>query len=229
MPLLRAEFVHRRPRLESVLKHDVSQVLYLPFDRDDGSYARDRSGYVNHGTIYGATRVAGKIGAGLSFDGVDDYVNVSDSDSLDLTTAITLSLWINPNSSAVWKRILDKESAAVPDVYMLCFADSAGKLRARIAGGALDSIGSVPFGSWSHVAVTFDYDADHIIRLYINGVEDNSLDWPSLMQTNVQDLLIGQYTGGSGYNFDGLKDEVRIFNRALSAAEIQRVMNMRGI
>uniref|UniRef100_A0A6M3XVL4 Putative baseplate wedge initiator n=1 Tax=viral metagenome TaxID=1070528 RepID=A0A6M3XVL4_9ZZZZ len=197
---------------------------------DEGSgHPKDFSSYKNHGTNYGASWVDGKYGKALSFDGVDDYVNVSDSDSLDLTTAITLSLWINPNSSAVWKRILDKESAAVPHVYMLCFADSAGKLRARIAGGALDSIGSVPFGSWSHVAVTFDYDADHIIRLYINGVEDNSLDWPSLMQTNVQDLLIGQYTGGSGYNFDGLKDEVRIFNRALSQAEIQRIMNMRGI
>jgi len=74
MPLYRAELLAKKPLRYAALIHDVSQVLYLPFDWDDGSKARDRSGCNNHGTIYGATLTAGKIGMGRKFDGIDDYI-----------------------------------------------------------------------------------------------------------------------------------------------------------
>jgi len=86
MPLYRAELLAKKPLWHGALIHDVSQVLHLPFDYDDGSYARDRSGAHNHGIIYGATLATGKIGMSRSFDGVDDYVDCGDIDEAEGVT-----------------------------------------------------------------------------------------------------------------------------------------------
>jgi len=94
MPLYRAELLAKKPLRYAALIHDVSQVLYLPFDYDDGSYARDRSGYGNHGVIYGAALTAGKIGLARSFDGTDDYVEVAHDPSINPTKELTIAAWV---------------------------------------------------------------------------------------------------------------------------------------
>jgi len=87
---------------------DQSCILYLPLDEGAGGTAYDKSGYDNNGTIYGATWMDGKYGKALSFDGVDDYVEVADSASLDITR-ITVCLWIKFNDlDRLWQRIIEK-------------------------------------------------------------------------------------------------------------------------
>jgi hypothetical protein len=74
-------------------------VLVMHFDEGSGTIAKDDSGYGNDGTIYGAKWVDGKYGKALSFDGVDDYLEVPDSDILDSGTSdFSISLWYKANS-----------------------------------------------------------------------------------------------------------------------------------
>src|SRR5688572_9579321 len=77
-------------------------VAAYAFDEGTGSAAADASGTGNNGTLAGPTWVAGKNGGGLSFDGVNDWVTVADANSLDLTTAMTLSAWVRPTALANW-------------------------------------------------------------------------------------------------------------------------------
>jgi len=133
MPLYRAELLAKKPLRYAALIHDVSQVLYLPFDYDDGSYARDRSGYNNTGTIYGTTRVAGKIGGALDFDGVDDYVEVADNPSLR-PASITMTAWVKTTSTADM-RVLAKTKPYLVYWYGYELAVVDGKLRAGLGKG----------------------------------------------------------------------------------------------
>jgi hypothetical protein len=93
---------------------------------------------------------------------------------------------------------------------------------------ALEGSSSIPIGTWVHVATTYA-SSDGIVRLYFNGVEDASLEvGPGrLIDSSLTDLLIGAVFTGGGVleNFAGLIDEVTIYNRALSAAEIQAIFN----
>ena len=83
------------------------------FDEASGTTATDASGTGNAGTIAGATRMAaGRAGAALQFDGVDDMVTVADAASLDLTTGMTMEAWVNPTSVAGWRTVILKERRA---------------------------------------------------------------------------------------------------------------------
>jgi len=251
MPLYRAEIIRRKKPLIGPQLHDVSQVLYLPFDLDDGLYARDRSGYSNHGSLYPVadppTRVAGRRGAyALGFDGVEDYVEVADDPSLnfDLPESFSLEAWFKLSSlpTTAWYAILSKygagQGAGYDDLYAL-YIDTDGKIRFSVR----DSAGNNPIvtgstltiDTWYHVVGVRDTEKDEI-RLYLNGV----LDATPVTDTTVDDirhprpLLAGNqehYIAGEppALPFHGVIDEVRIYNRALRLAEIKRLMNLRGV
>jgi len=72
-------------------------VGYWNFDQGSGTTASDSSGYNNHGTIYGASWTSGKVGGALSFDGLDDYVDCGNSETLDPTQEATVEAWVNFN------------------------------------------------------------------------------------------------------------------------------------
>ena len=84
-------------------------VLWLDFNK---CQAIDLSGNGNNGTIYGAQCVEGRSGKALSFDGVDDYVEVNDSESLDITNGITILAWINANSFPKEACMINKDTSS---------------------------------------------------------------------------------------------------------------------
>src|SRR4029079_17920064 len=90
-------------------------VLALAFDEASGTVALDSSASRLNGTIRQATRTAGKIGGALRFDGVDDWVTVTDTTAspLDLSAGMTLEAWVNPTNMSGWECILMKERGVV--------------------------------------------------------------------------------------------------------------------
>jgi len=229
MPLFRAEHVHKRRLFRPVLIHDLNQTLYLPFDHDDGVYARDRSGYNNHGTIYGATQVSGKIADALSFDGVDDYVEIPDSVSLsdyENTDELTVLGWWRLNTiPPAWTALISKPGPSGAGFNLHYTAEETFYLWLALEGTRtliLTHLYPELVGNWTFIAFTVKAG---VSRLYINGVEVKTASHaPNL--TDAGGVL--RINSGSAY-WGGTADELRIFNRALSTAEIQRLMNMRMI
>jgi hypothetical protein len=90
-------------------------VGYWKFDEGSGNIAHDYSGNGNDGTIYGASWTEGISGYALDFDGVDDYVDVSDDECFDITLAVTLVAWANIEdlSTAEWHTIYSKSLGPV--------------------------------------------------------------------------------------------------------------------
>ncbi len=195
------------------------------FGEGFGSTTADASGNSNTGTISNATWTSqGRYGNALDFNGADSRVRVPSSSSLNVTSAMTLSGWIRPtDTQGGWRTIMQKET----DTYFLNASNSNGPLRpsgGAVIGGGVNWISgptSSPVNTWTHVALTYDGTT---IRLFVNGTQVASTPQTGAISTTNDPLWIG---GNSPYGeyFEGLIDEVRVYNRALSAADIQADMN----
>jgi hypothetical protein len=192
------------------------------FDAGSGTTAADISGSGNTGTLNGATWVSGKYGGGLMFNG-SATVSVPSSSSLNVTSGITLCAWIQPTANqSGWRTIMQKQT----DAFFLNASNSTGALRpsggATVNGNTVWLTGTTanPLNAWTHVCMTYDGSNE---RLYVNGALAATQAASGLIQTTSSPLWIG---GNSPYGeyFIGVIDEARIYNRALSPAEIQTVM-----
>lgn len=204
-----------------------NQVLWLAGDGD----ATDSSGNGNNGTIQtGAAFAVGNVGQGFQFSGTaQNQVLIPDSPSLRPTTAITFDAWINPSSAGTgFQTVLFKGStgSSAGQPYSLFLSGATHNIVARIGNDstfeAFSSLAGIPANTYSHVAVTYD---GATVRIYINGILDSSAACGigALAQSNTQELRIGSLGGSFAYT--GGVDEVDIFNRALSASEIQSIVN----
>jgi glucose/arabinose dehydrogenase len=192
------------------------------FEEAGGSSVTDASGNGNNGTLVAVTRTgAGRFGSALVFNGTNALVTIPDSNSLDLTTAMTLEAWVYPTASGGWRDVIYK---GPNDQYYLegsSFGSGAPAVGGNFSPSPLYSLGGqLPLSTWSHLAATYD---NAVLRLYVDGVQVASRLQTGPIQTSTGaltlggDLLYGQY-------FAGRIDEVRIYGRALSQAEIQQDM-----
>ncbi|NVL91353.1 MAG: LamG domain-containing protein [Desulfobacterales bacterium] len=205
-------------------------VGWWKFDEKSGYTAYDSSGNANHGTLHSdPRRVAGHDGSALSFDGVDDCVEIPDDDSLTPSSEITISFWINNrggNSSGIFKFASCNLRA-----YSFQIADESDIVCARVYSdtmtyGDIYSNGSVSKNRWHHLALTFNRGN---AAIYINGQLDKSaLMSVSSITNDDQPLTIGGYWSYCDEKFlekalNGIVDELMIFDRALSVEEIQKL------
>jgi hypothetical protein len=199
------------------------------FDEGAGTAAADSTGNGNHGTVNGASWTIGRFGQALSFDGTNDRVSVPDSATLDLTSGMTLEAWVKPTvTGTAWKTVLFKHrnNNASNMVYVLYGNRNTSVPNAEITVGTSVKAANGPSGSglplnvWSHLAATFD---NSTLRLFVNGAQIASLATAGPIATSTGDLWIGANNVWSEW-FSGAIDEVRVYNRALSAAEIQTDM-----
>jgi glucose/arabinose dehydrogenase/fibronectin type 3 domain-containing protein len=204
---------------ESATPQPSGLVAGYTFDAGAGATAADLSGNNNNGTINGATWTTGRFGGGLSFNGTAK-VQVASAPTLNLTTGMTLAAWIKPTANQNgWVTVIQKQT----DAYLLNASNGQGALFP--GGGATTSGGwqyvsgtsANPVNVWTHLAVTYDTSS---VRLYVNGTQVASQAAIGTIQTTTSPLWIG---GNSPYGeyFTGVLDEVRVYNRPLSAAEIQ--------
>jgi len=190
----------------------------------------DYSVYRNHGTIHGATWTTGKFGSALSFDGVDDYVEVPDDDSLDITDEITIEAWVKTNDVSGYKTIYARKYSNSRGQYWFEVDRPAqGYILFRILNGDGNTLTEVKTNSavfssetWTHVIAIYD---SSYARIYVNGDEVKSVNTGNL---NVPSASGPSTVGAQWYLeytnfFNGTIDEVRIYNRALSAEEIKRL------
>jgi len=199
-------------------------VAAYPFEEGAGTTTADVSGNGHPATLVGATwTTAGKYGRAVALNGTSQYLRV---DSPGAPTGdFSWLVWARPTSLAGWRGLLEIQTAASTGIELALDEGrpqvwSSGQLRLT-AGGAL------PVNTWSHVALT---RAGSTLTAYVNGVavgtstETAAFNWgscPFLIGVDADSGCTGSLNG----HFPGQLDEVRVYGRALSAAEIQAAMN----
>jgi chitodextrinase len=193
------------------------------FDAGSGTTLADLSGNASNGTISGASwTTAGHSGAALSFDGNSDSVTVPDASNLDLSSAMTLEAWVYPTVlGSSWRTILTKDQSGGAVYGLFANSDTAtpAALTALPAQDVVRGPNRLAKFAWTHLAATYD---GATLRLYVNGVQSASVPGTGAMTSSTQPLRIG----GNSLSqwFRGRIDDVRIYNRALSASEITNDM-----
>lgn len=208
-------------------------VGYWNLDDGTSTKATDFSGNGNTGTLTnfalsGSTSnwVTGKRGRALDFDGSDDYVTkASFAGQPTGNGARTTTAWIKVNSSSCGSNciiVMYGQDSVSPYGYGV-YVTAAYKLKAEFdsSAGAVTSNATVSSGVWHHIAATYDGSTNSV---YLDGALDNTASYSSA-NTQAGAVDIGRW--GSGCcRFAGSIDDVRIYNRALSASEVQTLYNL---
>ena len=186
--------------------------LAFAFEDYSGTTTEDATGNGNTGSLAGgAAFAAGWFGDGVAFDGVDSRLDVPASETLALTNAFTFETWAYPAAMAgqLWSRRDASDNA----LYSLHIQPS-GALQftalttTGIAG--LVSATTVPLNAWIHIAVTYD---GATLRLFLNGVEAAAGPASGSLVSSDEPIRFGE-------GYAGTLDEIRIYRRTLSVAEI---------
>lgn len=187
-----------------------------------GQMWMDRSGYRNHGPFF--LPLTWNLGEGgkrncVDFSGGVNYaVRVPDSPTVSLTGAYTIAAWINTRASAQ-QGIVEKYTAASNDGFILRI-QAGGTLQAWNMAASTPNVSGatvVPLNTWVHVASRYD---GVNLKVYLNGKEDGTTATSVNPADGTSELKIGE-RGNGGTNFNGRIDDVRMYNRALSEAEIK--------
>jgi hypothetical protein len=200
-------------------------VAAFSFNEGAGTTVADASGTGNNGTISGATWSAqGRFGSALSFNGTSGWVTVPDSATLDLTTRFTIEAWVNPASVTGWRTVALKE-ASTRLAYGLYSVNGSSRPSGWAQVGNSDyfvnGTAALAANTWTHLASTYDGTT---LRMFVNGTQVATAAGPSSLAVSTGPLRIGGNAIWGEY-FSGRIDEVRVYNRALTAAEIQADMN----
>jgi len=200
---------------------ELSLVGGWNFDEGSGSTATDSSDNNNDGTIYGATWIGGKIGTALDFDGTNDYVYIPHSSSLNIINQITTEAWVkkDPGSyTGTIEQIVDKaeHSSSTGFGFFIENEDLTLRINKDSTSAALYDFSPYYDGNWHHVAGV--YNTTHTL-LYVDGELKNSNLFTTAIATNTFPLYISN-AYNRYYFFNGTIDEVRIYNRSLTAEEI---------
>jgi hypothetical protein len=211
-------------------------ILHMPFERVNGSdttNAYDYSGKNNQGTVFGTiwNVTGGYNGKGAyGFDGTTDYINISDGGLTNLAD-FSISFWMKPQTTtpSTGQVLIGKNSESVAEYWLTLHTD--GTLRGAIStAGAtgttqnVSSSGSVSTG-WTHVVWTNNAsDASNGQKLYLNNVQDGTGVGVDAIDGN-RELTIGTQPIDYGRVFTGTLDEVQIWNKSLSLAQVSALFH----
>ena len=192
---------------------DDGLVAEWHFDEGSGSVLVDSSGNGNDGTIYGATWVDGKHGTALHFDGQDDYVTSSLNSAIN--EDLTIIFWMESNDLASYQQRLVDLGTLDSVGFQICMSPD-GNLIVDNSGGPSSIVvtsNSYNDGIWHHIVGVREGSNYH---LYVDG---SYVDSTTGMTPSYEFVYIGKRA--SEHYFNGIIDEVRIYNRALAADEIK--------
>jgi len=208
-------------------------VGYWSFNEGNGTTANDSSGNHNDGAIYGANWTDGKFGKALSFDGIDDYVAVPSSPSLNnISDAVTIAAWVKLEQvqAGGWELI---EAGGYSYIAYAYVSDPAGvrfNLGICTAPGVGDNLGQefwnqygatlpyLPYDQWYYVV--WMYDSSGYAAIYVN---ENMYANTTLMSGKICNFGWGLTVNDDSKLHKGILDELRIYNRTLNQQEIKAV------
>ena len=203
---------------------DPALVGLWSFDEGSGTLAANGAANDLDGILEGgADWSTGQQGAALALDGIDDLVRVTDPGSgspLDVTDALSLSAWVRPDRlDGSTQVLISKDNAYELEIGKLGAAVWDLRLDNRVVATAPTSLEE---GVWQHLAVTWD---GATVRFYYNGALDASMAFVGSLQPNDDDLGLGGrpsslLQGGPVFHLAGALDEVTVYNRVLSDAEV---------
>ena len=208
-------------QLDQRLRHGL--VGYWKFNEGSGLTACDLSGKRNHGSINGPIWSLGRehIDNALSFDGVDDYVYLGNPASLQPSPNITFSLWFNFTTAQIEKVMIRKRSYGYS---IKTDATNGNKIRVVICTSStvdLDWTSSVLYndGKWHFAVATCDGNE---LKVYVDGnLEGTVTGGAGAIYYGSGGIAIGRDGDYDGGYFNGLIDDVRIYNRAAEIGEIK--------
>jgi len=212
-------------------------IAYYPFNGN----VNDESGNNNHGQIYGPVLDIGKLNKGYKFDG-DDYIDLGNSESLQLTKNFTIMLWVNisneHNGSFVSKtygypgqeRAIEFYISETSKSIVAYFWNSSS----QFFRGTTNSIEHL-MNKWIHIVLQHDSSLiEHQMRIYINGEEQElTFNYETIssipeIKNTTETMKIGCFRPEDGEPpviafFKGMMDEIRIYNSVLSPNDIFKI------
>ena len=211
------------------LYNQASLVAYYKMDETEGGTApggkdiNDYSGQANHGTNNGASYgTTGIIGNALEFDGTD-YVNAGNNAVLTPSN-ISISAWVKASTLDNWNGIITNKPNANYGINLQM--GTSNRVSALVGNGSSCTYVSTTWApvvnTWYHIVITHN-SSDNNNILYVNGNKENEVTKALAYSTPV-DTIIGRFYTGS-LPFKGLIDEIRIYNRVLSADEVTDLYN----
>jgi hypothetical protein len=210
---------------------DVSGiVLSYPVSEGTGTTTADMSGNAQKGTLTnGPVWATGKYGTAVKFDGKNDYIQTAHTAALNITgNQISLSAWISPASISSTRVIVGKPASATQHIspnysYALLMVSGVPRFHVRLGNTTytLNAATTLTTNTWKHIAGTYDGTT---MRLYIDGVLSASKTATGNVTPFTTPLRIGA-NGGLAQLWSGSIDDIRVYNRALTAAEIQTDMS----
>jgi len=205
---------------------DDTLILYLPFDDNTGDVATDASDYSNDGQLLaGAKWADGKINSCAELV-ANSYVEIPEIPVYDITDAVTLMAWIKTPSVSTWARIIDKSQWQDNGFDMAISQVTHAPLFEFFVNGTTSqalATTTVDDDEWHFIAGTF---GNKKARIYVDGVMEQEItstgevdikpnDWPIRLGVEANDA--------KGQPYTGFVDEVALYNRELSADDIQDI------
>ncbi|MHC4103910.1 MAG: LamG-like jellyroll fold domain-containing protein [Planctomycetota bacterium] len=207
-----------------------SLVSLWKLDETSGNVVKDSAGN-NNGTLVGDPQwqtSAGKIGGALEFDGDGDFVKIGAESNFDMADQITVSAWIKVNQfDREWQAVIAKGDSAWriqrnQNEDSLEFACTGLKIPSGAPWGNLYGKRSVNDGQWHHIAGIYDGSKMYLI---IDGDLDSSQPASGRINTNNEPVYIGENSENKGRFWNGLIDDVRVYNYALRKVEVAEIYN----
>lgn len=212
----------------------TGQVLYLPFTGN----AIDSSNYKNTAQVFGVTPTTDRFNRGdraYYFNGTNAYITLPYSNALDLKVSFSLCCWIKPDGypNDIRGIIWHGDAASGKDPYVLYYKNTGSGVTLSARKDVLDGLtynelflpnNTFFSGTWNHVVATYN-GTTHTFRFYINGELLSTTNYTT-SQLNYPTNNFWTTIGGIEINnalFKGKLDDVRIFNREISAAEVKTI------
>lgn len=198
-------------------------VAYWPFDEGTGKAAEDVTGNGHDGKFAGAPKwVDGKFGTALEFDGEEDHVVVSDDAAFAIEENITFMAWFSPGDVLTSRRLMVKNNSIFV-IFDFGNKDSIDFLVKPDNTFAESKTTDWKVGEWYHFAGTFD---GKTMKVYVNGkLEGEAANNVPIAPSDLELWIGGDDFGRPTDFFPGTIDEVRLYEKTLTEAEIQKVMD----